>query len=125
MPVRDADVERFIRGWLDAKQAADGERIAAGLSAYEGALLIGTEASEWWSGYAAFREAHTAGGPFTATVEGVEAHREGSVAWGAARAVVQFGDGEELTVRLSLVLLEETPGDWRVLQSHASVPDDS
>ena len=109
--------------WLKAKQAADGPAIRDGLSGYEGVLAIGTEAAEWWADAGPFAEAHTAGGGFTAAIEHVEAHAHGSVAWAAARATVATDDPGGMAVRLTLVLVREDGGRWRVVHSHASVPD--
>ena len=122
MPGRCAEVEQFVRQWLAEKQAARLEGIADCLSSYDGALAIGTDRDEWWAGNGAFRSAHTSGGPFAAAVESVEAHSEGPVAWAAERAVIDTGEPGGLPVRLTLVLVSEQDG-WRIVQSHASVPD--
>jgi ketosteroid isomerase-like protein len=124
MPVRAPEVEDFVRQWLDAKRRGDGSQIGAALSDYDGVLAIGTDADEWISGARAFADVHTAGGPFSATIEHVEAHREGDVAWAAVRAKVAWAESS-LTVRLSLVLLRDERGGvgWRIVQSHASVAE--
>jgi ketosteroid isomerase-like protein len=123
MPVRDPDVEQLVHDWLVAKQTADADGIGALLGDYDGALAIGTGTGEWWAGNEAFTTAHHGGGAFSATVEHVEAHSENSTAWAAARALVDFGGGDHLTVRLTLVLVKDH-GAWRIVQSHASVGDD-
>lgn len=117
MPERARDVEELIVAWLEAKQAADAQGIARRLSAYKGALAVGTEAGEWWSGADRFADAHTGGTPFTAVLNSVEAHRHGPVAWAALDATLEGGQA----VRLTLVLVEELDG-WRIVQSHASMP---
>jgi len=104
-------------GWLDAKQAADADGIARRLSAYKGALAVGTDADEWWSGADRFADAHTSGGPFTAALNTLEAHSHGPVAWAAVDATLEGGTD----VRLTLVLVAELDG-WRIVQSHASTP---
>jgi ketosteroid isomerase-like protein len=123
MPRRSPEVERVVRDWLVAKQAADGPAIREGLSGYEGAVAIGTDASEWWVGAAVFAEAHAAGGGFSATIKDVEAHEHGSVAWAAVRATVETGEPGGMAIRLTLVLVREDDGRWRVVHSHASAPD--
>ncbi|MFL5846926.1 MAG: nuclear transport factor 2 family protein [Solirubrobacteraceae bacterium] len=122
MPERARDVEEVVRTWLDAKQAADPQGIARRLSAYKGVLAIGTEAGEWWPGVDAFADAHTGGGPFSGTVNTVEAHRHGPVAWAAVDATIETDEPDGVSVRLTLVLVEELDG-WRIVQSHASTPD--
>lgn len=117
MPERARDVEEVLRTWLEAKQAADAGGIARRLSAYKGALAVGTAAGEWWTGADPFSEAHTSGGAFTAALDTVEAHRHGPVAWAAVDATLEGGTA----VRLTLVLIEELDG-WRIVQSHASTP---
>ena len=121
MTERDREVEEVVRTWLGAKQAGDAERISRNLSAYKGALAIGTDAAEWSSGPDEFAAAHLGGGAFQATLNSVEAHRHGEVAWAAVDATIETGAGESLPVRLTLVLVEEL-GGWRVVQSHASMP---
>jgi ketosteroid isomerase-like protein len=121
MPTRAQDVEEVVRAWLDAKQAADAEGIARRLSAYEGVLAVGTEAEEWWSGVDRFSDAHTSGGAFTASLNALEAHVHGQVAWAAVDATLNTAEPEGMSIRLTLVLIEELDG-WRIVQSHASVP---
>jgi ketosteroid isomerase-like protein len=121
MPERSREVEEVVRTWLDAKQAADPEGIARRLSGYKGALGIGTDATEWWSGADAFAAGHTGGGAFAASITTLEAHVHGQVAWAAVDATVETGEPAGLRIRLTLVLVEELDG-WRVVQSHASVP---
>lgn len=119
MPRRAPDIEDLVRAWLDDKQAARPEGIGQRLADYEGALAIGTEHDDWSAGREAFRTAHLSGGPFTASVDAVEAHQEGPVAWAAVRAVIETGDPGGLPVRLTLVLVDSEDG-WRIVQSHAS-----
>jgi ketosteroid isomerase-like protein len=125
VPQRAQNVEQVVRDWLAAKQAGDADAIRANLSAYEGAQAIGTDPAEWWSGTDAFTEAHASGGPFTAMLDSVEAHREGSVAWAAVRGVIETGEPGGLPVRLTLVLTQDGESHWRVVQSHASTPSDA
>src|SRR3954453_3486057 len=105
MPERAPDVEQFVREGLHAKQTGHWTRIRAALSEYGGALAVGTDAADWWSGARAFADGHTAGGPFAATIDHVEAHREGLLAWAAVRAVVETGEPGGLGIRLTLVLV--------------------
>jgi len=121
MPQRARDVEEVVRTWLEAKQAADGDGISRRLSAYKGALAVGTGAAEWWSGADRFAAAHTSSGTFTAALTTVEAHVHGPVAWAAVDANLGSGEPEGMAVRLTLVLVEELDG-WRIVQSHASTP---
>jgi ketosteroid isomerase-like protein len=121
MPEPAPEVEHTVREWLGAKQAGDIPAIATALSRYDGALAIGTDATEWWSGNPAFAEAHTAARPFSATIDRVEAHREGPVAWAAVRAAVNVDETSALGVRLSLVLVQDDSRGWRIVQSHASI----
>jgi ketosteroid isomerase-like protein len=118
---RSVDVENVVRAWLRSKQSAEAEGIRRSLSTYDGALAVGTEDQEWWAG-PNFTEAHVAGRPFELTLEHVEAHREGSVGWAAARARVGSGGDGETAVRLTLVLMQEA-GRWQIVQTHVSVPE--
>jgi ketosteroid isomerase-like protein len=122
MPERSREVEEVVRTWLAAKQAADADGITRRLSAYKGALAIGTDAAEWWSGAERFADAHTSGGAFTASLTALEAHVHGPVAWAAVTATLETGEPGGMRIRLTLVLVEELDG-WRIIQSHASLPD--
>jgi ketosteroid isomerase-like protein len=121
MPQRAREVEDLVRTWLAAKQTADADGISRRLSAYKGALAIGTGADEWWSGADRFAAAHVGGGPFTASLTTLEAHAHGPVAWAAVDATIDTGEPGGTAVRLTLVLVEELDG-WRIVQSHASTP---
>jgi hypothetical protein len=57
-----------------------------------------------------------------ATLDHVEAHREGLLAWAAVRAVVETGEPGGLGIRLTLVLVSRD-GAWQVVQSHASLAE--
>ena len=121
MPERARDIEEVVREWLEAKKAADADGIARHLSAYKGALAIGTEADERFSGADEFAAAHTSGGPFEASLDAIEAHHHGPVAWATVDATIDTGEPEGMAIRLTLVLVEELDG-WRIVQSHASTP---
>jgi ketosteroid isomerase-like protein len=121
MPEHAPEVEAVVRRWLAAKQAGDADGIGELLSLYPGALAIGTDVEEWWPGAEAFAGAHTATGPFAASVELVEAHREGPAAWAAVRAIIETGQPGGFPVRLTLVLVQAGDG-WKIVQSHASTP---
>lgn len=121
MPEHAPDIDAFLRAWLEAKLRGDRDAILAGLSPYPGVLAIGTDTDEWWAGAEAFTAAHGGAGPLQAQIEHLDTHTEGSVGWGAARVVADFGN-ERLVVRLSVVAHRED-GGWRVVQTHASVGD--
>ena len=120
MPQPAPEIEELVRDWLAAKQGAQRDAIARCLSSYDGALAIGTDADEWWSG-GDFGAAHLSGGPFEAVLDSVEAHRQGDVAWAGVRGVISTGRPEGFPVRLSLVLVLDDRA-WRIVQSHASTP---
>lgn len=123
MAERAPEIEDIIRAWLTSKQLGDRDGIAACLSSSERALAIGTRADEWHRGSREFEDAHAGAGPFAAVIESVEAHRSGSVAWAAVRAVIDTGEPGGFPVRMTLVLTrDEDGGDWRIIQSHASAP---
>jgi ketosteroid isomerase-like protein len=120
VPERSPEIEEALRGWLDAKMRGDREEIVRMLSGDAGVLAVGTDAAEWLEGPEAFARAHGDAGPFEARIESLDAHRHRDVGWAAVRAsVVRDGD-EPLAVRLSVVLVQED-GEWRVVQTHASV----
>ena len=119
--MRSEEIEDAVRRWLEAKMRGDRDAIVEMLSADVGTLAIGTDASEWFEGPEDFTRVHGDGGAFQGEIEELQGHSSGPVGWAAIRASVDFGEGERLAVRLTLVLVKEGPA-WRIVQSHASVP---
>jgi ketosteroid isomerase-like protein len=119
MSTRSPELETTLRDWLEAKMRGDRDLIVALLSDDAGVVAIGTAEEDWAAGPDAFAHIHSDGGAFDGTIETLEVREHGDSAWGTVRAQVRWDD-EEITVRLSVVLLRE-PDGWRVVHTHASV----
>ena len=94
------------------------------------ALLVGSDAEEWWTGssdvkalihaqFAAMRDSDEYGGPVSWNVEEVQAWSAGEVGWAAARSSVRVADGPLTTIRVTVVFVLER-GAWRVTHVHLS-----
>jgi ketosteroid isomerase-like protein len=91
------------------------------------ALLIGSDADEWWTGTADIRSLIHAqfaamGDEYGSTswdIEDVHGWSAGTVGWVAARCSVRAGDGPAMTIRITAVLVLEK-GAWRLTHVHLS-----
>jgi hypothetical protein len=117
----DAAVRDALDELLGAMNAGDKDRLRRRLSADPGAVHIGTDPAEWWSSDEVVSSLGNV--PETgvkATVDDVQVHPLGNdAAWvaGTGRFV---GEGIDIPVRMSGVLVRE--GDQFVfVHSHASV----
>jgi ketosteroid isomerase-like protein len=117
---RSTEIEEQLRELNSKMEAGDTDTVVAMHSTDNAALVIGTDEEEWVVGPTAierlWREQPAMG---HAAVEGLEAYAEGSVGWFACRLIL---DGPpKLNMRVTGVLRKED-GEWKFVQSHASVP---
>jgi hypothetical protein len=94
------------------------------ISKQDGALAIGTDPSEWWTGYEGitqiFKVQSEAMQGMSVVGANPQAYTEGSVGWAATQASLRMPDGSEFPIRLTIVYHQED-GDWKVVQWHGSV----
>ena len=107
---------------MNAMSNADQEAALKRLSEHPDALMIGTDAAEWWRGDAIraiwARQLEELGAPFTA--EEIEAWEEGTVGWASVKETVTWGE-ERFDSRATYVLRLEH-GEWKIVQVHWSFP---
>jgi hypothetical protein len=107
--------------WCNSGDVAAVQRC---ISAEEGALLIGTDPAEWWTGHAtitrllgtAIREM----GGMKMIAGNPQAFRAGSVGWVADNYRLRLPDGAEIPLRLTIVF-EQEHGAWKIVQYHHSI----
>lgn len=89
----------------------------------DGVLAIGTDPTEWWTGYAAVTDAFKVQleetGGFQILADNPQAYRDGSIGWLAGQPTLKLSDGTEMPVRLTAVFQKEQ-GDWKIVQWHFS-----
>ncbi|MBI9077146.1 MAG: nuclear transport factor 2 family protein [Desulfatibacillum sp.] len=89
----------------------------------EGVVAIGTDPTEWWSGYDAITKVFKAqlkeAGGFQVLADTPQAYCDGSVGWVAGQPIVTLPDGAEVPVRLTVVFQKEGK-DWKIVQWHFS-----
>jgi hypothetical protein len=93
------------------------------LSQRDDVLMIGTDANEWWTGYATLLKILTPQMEALAgsTMEGdPQAYVEGTVGWVADQVKMVLPDGTELQIRLTAVYHKED-NDWKGVQWHWSI----
>jgi len=93
------------------------------LSKGAGAVMIGTDPSEWWAGYASILDAVR---PQVKALAGSvmegdpQAYVEGTVGWYADQVQWKLPNGSVLSARVTGVCTKEE-GEWKFLQSHFSI----
>ena len=89
-----------------------------------GVLAIGTDPTEWWSGYATITKVFTAQlkemGGFQILADTPQAYRDGSIGWIAGHPILKLPYGKEMPVRLTAVFQKEQNG-WKIVQWHFSI----
>ena len=100
----------------------DADSALARVSEHPGALMIGTDPAEWWSGEAialVWRRQIEEEGGFALEWDEIEAWEEGPVGWASMSCTVIWG-GEPRDVRATHVFHLER-GEWKVVQTHWSL----
>jgi ketosteroid isomerase-like protein len=124
MAEQSPEVEQVVRDTLDAVARADVEAIGRQTSHEPGVVGIGSDATEWAEGYHDIMRIWSESTPDAEIgvrigLDDVKGYREGSVGWAAARGYFEL-EGKRVPVRMTVVLHEED-GDWKAVQSHASI----
>ncbi len=90
----------------------------------DGVLAIGTDPTEWWSGYDTITKVFKAQleetGGFEILPGTHQAYSDGSVGWVAGQPTLKLPDGTELPLRLTAVFQKEQ-NDWKIVQWHFSI----
>ena len=90
----------------------------------DGVLAIGTDPSEWWSGYETiirvFKAQLKEVAEFEIMADRPHAFCDGSMGWVAGRPTLRLPDGTEIPFRLTLVFQKEHDG-WKIVQWHSSM----
>ncbi len=90
----------------------------------DGVLAIGTDPTEWWSGYATitrvFKSQLKELSGLQLLADAPQAYRDGSIGWVAGQPILKFSDGTEMPVRLTAVFQKEE-NRWKIVQWHFSM----
>jgi ketosteroid isomerase-like protein len=123
---RSPDIERLIRETTEAALGGDTAALLEATSREDGVVMIGSDPDEWWHGHdaivGAMRSEIESGS--AGEVGEVIAHEEGDIGWATMRGT--FADGDTRVPFRGTAVLRREDGQWRVVQSHASigVPND-
>ena len=89
----------------------------------DGVVAIGTDAMEWWTGYATITRVFKAqleeAGGFQILADTPQAYRDGSIGWVADQPTLKLPDGTKIPFRSTAVFQEEQDG-WKIVQWHVS-----
>lgn len=119
---------QLLQAYYAASARGDTQFLSQLIARDPGALVIGTDPSEWWSGGDAIVQTWSAAwqtrGGLTVSDSQPQAHRAGSIGWVADRAKFVLPNGKTMPFRLTAVF-EFADGKWQMVQAHFSfgVPD--
>ena len=126
---RSSEIEQVLHDIIGAMARSDLDAIEQRTSREACVVGIGSDPAEWTEGHDQLIQLMRESLPeaefqLRATLDDVTGFREGDVGWAAGRGSFAVGD-QHVGVRLTAVLHREN-GDWRVVQTHASigVPND-
>ena len=107
----------------EALSSSDYSFFESCFSQKDGVLAIGTDPTEWWTGYAAITRVFKAqlkeAGGFQIVPGAPQAYSDGSIGWIAGQPILKLPDGTEMPVRLTAVFQKEQSG-WKIVQWHFS-----
>jgi class 3 adenylate cyclase/ketosteroid isomerase-like protein len=121
---RSEEIRRVIDRYTRAIADADAESALGRLSEHPGTLIVGTDPGEWWRGSEIRaiwgRQIEELRGVFFVRADEIEAWEHGNVGWAAVRETISV-EGRMLEARATYVLRLER-GEWKVVQTHWSIP---
>lgn len=114
------EIRRVVERWLVAFSEADVDTIIGKISEHAGALIVGTDAEEWWhrEDAAVWRRQTEEAGRLAFSWNEIEAWEEGTVGWAAAKLALERPE-DAFPMRATLVLHLEH-GEWKIVQMHLS-----
>lgn len=120
-----SEIKAVVQQIYDAMSNGKVEEFGKLLSQQTGALVIGTDPREWWSGYEVIthfygKQIVEMGGNIQFEGSQIEAYSEGSVGWAADHATLVLNDGTRIPFRGTCVVHREEDG-WKLVQWHVSV----
>jgi ketosteroid isomerase-like protein len=119
-----AEIRDAVLRFYQAVGAGDGAALERLFSRQGGVLAVGSDPSEWWSGYdtivQAFEPQFRETGIRQVTPANLSAFVEGTVGWAADRRTMRLASGKEITIRETMLFHQED-GEWKLVQFHASV----
>jgi class 3 adenylate cyclase len=121
--VPSEELRSFLLRLYSAWEAQDFEALREMFSTGAHVLVIGTDPDEWWTGSDVLEvwilQTREVGG-FSAKPRRLTAYCIGNVGWVADEPLVTFGNGVEIRMRVTAVLVIER-GHWRIAHWHASI----
>lgn len=113
---RSPEIEQVLRDFISKLAAGDVQGIIDGHSTDEACLVIGTDEHEWAQGRAAIEKIWHEQLAATIQIDDLEAYEDGLIGWFACR----LATASDLNMRATGVLRKED-GQWKFIQSHASL----
>jgi len=119
------ELKEFYLRACEAFTSGDYSFIERIFSQKDGVLSIGTDPTEWYTGYATIMrvfkiQLKEMGGGFQLLADTPYAYRDGSIGWVADQPTLKLPDGTEIPCRCTAVLQKEQD-DWKIVQWHFSV----
>ena len=118
-----SDLKELYFRSCEAMSSGDFSFFERHFSQKNGVLAIGTDPSEWWTGYdtitRVFKVQLKEAGGFQILANIPQAYKDGSIGWIAGRPTLKLPDGKEMPLRLTAVFQKEQNG-WKIVQWHFS-----
>lgn len=115
--------ELYLR-MCEALSSGDASFFERTFSQRDGVLAIGTDPTEWWTGYATitrvFKVQLEEMGGMQVLADSPQAYRDEAIGWVAGQPKFKLPDGTEMPIRLTAVFQKEQD-DWKIVQWHASI----
>jgi ketosteroid isomerase-like protein len=121
---QSTELKDFYLRIYEALSSGDYSFFERCFSQKDGVLAIGTDPTEWWTGYdtitRVFKTQLKETGGFQILADDPQAYRDGSIGWVAGQPTLKLPDGTEMPVRLTVVFQKEQHG-WKIVQWHFSI----
>ena len=121
---QSTELKDFYLRIYEALSSGDYSFFERCFSQKDGVLAIGTDPTEWWTGYdtitRVFKAQLKETGGFQILADDPQAYRDGSIGWVAGQPTLKLPDGTEMPVRLTAVFQKEQNG-WKIVQWHFSI----
>ena len=121
---RSTELQELYLQSCEAMSNGDYSFFERSFSQKDGVIAIGTDPTEWWTGYETITRVFKAQlkdmGGFEVLADTPQAYCDGSIGWVAGQPTLRLPDGAAMPVRLTAVFQKEQDG-WKIVQWHFSI----
>lgn len=115
--------ELYLRS-CEAMSSGDYSFFKRHFSQKDGVVAIGTDPSEWWTGYSTITKVFKAQlkevSGLQILADTPQAYSEGTIGWVAGQPTLKLPDNTKIPLRLTVVFQKEQ-NSWKIVQWHFSI----